>query len=117
MSLNTTSDPLAFQAKVVQFKGIYHSATLAGDVTMDDTYPNYLKLDPGGSARNVTLPTAAAALNGRIYKIVNAADAAENLLVKSGANTIVTINQNEAAEVVCDGGAWALIHVVTIALS
>lgn len=117
MALNTTSDPLAFQAKVVQFKGIYHSATLTGNVVMDDTYPNVLKLDPGGSARDLTLPTASAALNGRIYKIVNAADAAENIVVKSGSSTVVTINQNEAAEVVCDNGAWALIHVMTIALS
>lgn len=92
-------------------------ATLTGNITLDDTYPNVLKLDPGGSARDVTLP-AVATSKYRTYDVINAADAAENLVVKNaGGSTIVTINQNERAVVWCDGSAWNLLYVATIALS
>lgn len=117
MSLNTANDFLGFPAKTLAALGIYHSATLAGNLTMDASYPNILKLDPGGAARDVTLPTAADDYNGVVYLFVNAADAAENLVIKSAASTVVTINQNEAALVVCENAVWTLVCVATIALS
>lgn len=94
-----------------------HIATLTGDVTLDSTYPAILKLDPGGGARNVTLD--AIATNAGLYRrIINAADAAENLVIKNAAgSTIGTANQNEQIEVYCDGSSWTLIAVSSIALS
>lgn len=97
----------------------FHSATLSGALTIDSTYPNVLKLDPGGSNRNVTLPAEASSV-GRIYLIVNAADNAENLVILNDAespDTIATANQNEAALVYCDGSSWSLVCLLTIALS
>ncbi len=98
--------------------GAAYSATLSGDLTVTVKHPMILKLDPGGAARDVTLE-AEAGCPGRVRWIVNAADAAENLVVKddSGVTTIATINQNESAVVYCDGTAWSLIAVVAIALS
>lgn len=101
--------------------GLY-VATLTDNVTLDDTYPSLVKLDPGGSARDVTLDGTAAtdaAEHGVIRYIVNAADAAENLVLKDAAgSTIATVNQNESALVYHDKDAgWTLIAVIAIALS
>ena len=84
-----------------------------------------LKMDPGGSARDVTLPAeASVAPSGQMFWIVNAADASENLVVKDdGAATIATINQNESAVLYNAGqsggteSSWVLIAVIAIALS
>jgi hypothetical protein len=61
---------------------------------------------------------------GRTYWIVNAADAAENLVVKNdNGDTIVTISQNESAVVSNNGksggveSSWVLICLPTIALA
>lgn len=92
-------------------------STATGDVTVDETYGNLIKIDPGGSARNVTLP-AETGRTGVLYWIFNGADAAENLVVKdSGGTTKVTINQNESAIVYCTGSSYTLVAVVAIALS
>ncbi len=92
-------------------------ATLTGNDTLTVTSTYYQKLDPGGSARDVTLPAVADSTN-LDFMIVNAADAAENLVVKNaGGSTIGTINQNEAGIFSCDGSSWVLINVMTIALS
>jgi len=91
--------------------------TLAANKTLTTADANFQKLDPGGSARDVTLP-AEASSTGSVFYIMNAADAAENLVVKDdGASTIVTINQNEAAIVICDGTSWVHMGVLTIALT
>lgn len=102
---------------LLSLKGGFYSGTLSGALTMDGTYGNIVKLDPGGAHRDVTLP-AEEGRSGALFWIVNAADAAENLVVKDdAANTIVTINQNESAVVSCNGTAWSLVAVVAIALS
>jgi hypothetical protein len=91
--------------------------TLSGARTVTFADANILRLDPGGAARDVTLPAEANSA-GVVYKIINAADAAENLVIKDdGASTVATINQNEMCEVACDGSAWSLLYVATIALS
>lgn len=96
--------------------GVY-IATLTGNIALDATYPGTIKLDPGGSARDVTLDAVATA-EGLVRVIVNAADAAENLVLKNvGGSTIATVNQNRAAVVYCDGSTWALLYIQTIALS
>lgn len=96
--------------------GVY-LATLTGNIALDATYPRLCKLDPGGSARDVTLDAVATA-EGLVRVIVNAADAAENLVLKNvGGSTIGTVNQNELGVFYCDGSTWALLYVQTIALS
>ena len=102
-------------------------ATLTGNVSLDSTYPAICKLDPGGSNRDVTLDAETDAsgpfasqnkVDGLVRLIVNAADGAENLVVKNdGASTIGTLNQNEAGLFICNGGTWTLICIFTIALS
>lgn len=118
--LNTASDSYGVGSILDANKrnpGVFHSATLTGNIALDATYPLVLKLDPGGSARDVTLDAVATA-EGLVRRIVNAADAAENLVVKNVAgSTIGTINQNEQGEFYCDGSAWSLIAISTIALS
>ena len=105
-------------------KGGYKSLALAGDVTLDDTYPAVVGLDPDGSARTVVLDGAAAAdaaVDGLFRVIVNRADAAEALTVNDAdANTIGTISQNEMAIFFHDSDeaiGWQLVGIVTIALS
>jgi hypothetical protein len=91
--------------------------TLTGALVLTNQYRDVLKLDPGGDHRDVTLP-AEETSNGRHLRIINAADAAENLVVKNdAAATLVTINQNEQAELWCDGTTWHLLCVSTIALA
>jgi hypothetical protein len=104
---------------------VFHSATLTGTTALDATYPAICKLDPGGAARDVTLDAEESIPSVGLYRrIVNAADAAENLVVKDDAgSTIGTINQNEQGEFynagVQDGtaSAWVLIAISAIALS
>ena len=116
MALTATSSYLQEPPGLKGRIGSFHSATLTGDITLDATYPNTLKLDPGGSARNIALPTAAN-FEGVTWRIINAADTTENLVVKEGSTTIGTINQNEQGEFYCDGSSWALVCITTIALS
>ena len=79
--------------------------TLAGNLTIDKSYGNIIRLDPGGSARDVTLP---AEYEGAIYLLINAANAAETITVKNAAAaTVVTCEQNRAVLLFCSGGAWA----------
>lgn len=88
--------------------------TLSGNLTLTDEYRNHLKIDPGGSARDVTLPAASA---GLCFKIVNAADASETITVKNAAgSTIGTLAQNRVGEFFCSDEAtpaWYLSHVYT----
>jgi hypothetical protein len=99
------------------FTAEWHNATLAGALVMTISYPNFLRLDPGGAHRDVTLP-AESLCDGVFYEFVNAADAAENLVIKDdGGSTIGTINQNEKATFRCNGTAWLLWCVQTIALT
>ena len=62
-------------------------------------------VDPGGSARNVDLPAASAALVGQRLQIDNRADAAETLTVRltAGGTTVATVDQNEGCVVYCVG--------------
>jgi hypothetical protein len=102
---------------LVCIPGALYVATLAGALVLDATYPGICKLDPGGAHRDVTLEAEATSV-GLYRRIINAADAAENLVVKDdGAATIGTVNQNEQGEFYCDGTAWILICITAIALS
>lgn len=91
--------------------------TLATDKTLTTADQTFQKLDPGGAGRVVFLP-AEETSDGVWFWITNAADAAENLTVNDdGLGTVVVLNQNEAAIVICNGTSWQHMGVVTIALS
>jgi len=63
-------------------------------------------IDPGGAARTITLP-AEADSKGKIFIIMNTADAAEILTIQDDTPaTVVTPTQNECAVVFCDGTTW-----------
>lgn len=117
MALINASLPKIDAPALVGRESSFHAATLADDLVLDVTYPNVLKLDPGGEARDVELDVIATS-NGLHRRIINAADAAENLVLKNASgDTIATVNQNEQAEVYCDGSSWILVAVTTIALA
>lgn len=113
------TQPVPDAYALVQLVHGAYVATLSGDVTVDATYPTVCKLDPGGSSRNVTLEAEDDAHGGTYRVFINAADAAENLVVKDpSANTVGTVNQNEMG-VFYDQGSdgWTLLFVLSIALS
>lgn len=115
--LNDISSAKAILGGLFDLPGAASVRTLAGNVTLDATYPSVLKLDPDGSARDVVLD-AEEGHAGRIRWIINSAGGAENLVVKNdAAATIATINQNESAVFFCDGASWTLLAIVAIALS
>lgn len=99
--------------------------TLAADKVLGAADAMIVKLDPGGSARDVTLPAESSiGPQGGMFWVINAADAAENLVVKNDAgDTIATANQNESVLVYNAGqsggveSSWVLVAVVSIALS
>lgn len=102
-------------AALVARDASYLVETLADDRTLTVADPNVIKLDPGGSARTVTLPSATLC-RGVMFEIVNGADADEALTVSDGA-TVGTIPQNRSAKFYCDGSDWALVAIYTIALA
>jgi hypothetical protein len=121
MALNTgegyANAPGGTGYKTVGAIGGYHAATLTGALTLDDTYPNVLALDPGGANRDVTLDNPPSDLP-LLRTIYNKADAAENLVVKdSTPATIATLNQNEGGVFAWSGTAWSLVAIHTIAIS
>lgn len=63
------------------------------------------QFDPA-AARDLTLPTAAAANAGIVLYISNVADAAEVITIKDGVGTICTPTQGEDAVVWSTGSAW-----------
>ncbi len=92
-----------------------YAFTMTGAVVLDYTYPNRLRVDPGGSARDLTLP---AGIEGLWYVIANFADASETITLKNaGGSTVETIDQNEEIEVFYDGAAWAVFAIRTIAIT
>lgn len=91
--------------------------TATGAITLTDRSRNVQVIDPGGAHRDVSFATSAEK-RGSYFRIINSADAAENLVIKdSAAATIVTINQTEQAEVWHTGSAWVLLGVIGVARS
>lgn len=118
------SDHQEYTRSLVAYKGGYYEATLTGNVTLDNTYPMVVGLDPDGAGRDVVLDGDSAAagdalIHGLMRRIVNRADAAEDLTVKDATGaTIGTVSQNEMADFYHDSDTgWTLIAITTIALS
>lgn len=100
------------------FLGVPGTETTAtGSVSITRATGKFVKIDPGGSARDVTL---AASLNrhGAWLNIMNAADAAENLTIKNSAgSTLGVLNQNQGCWAVnLDGTAsgWKLLGYTAV---
>ena len=92
-------------AKGVGLADYVDTETLAATKTFTDTDGPLQYLDPGGASRDVNLPAEASTNNPFI--IVNTADAAENLVVKSDAPaTIITIGQNQIGYLWSNGTVW-----------
>ena len=100
----------------VSHVGGHQAQTAAGTVTLTYASGQYQKIDPDGSHRDVALPSAR---RGAFFDVVNSAGGAENLVVKDGASTVVTLNQSEGARVYVAEGAstWSLGHVFTANIS
>jgi hypothetical protein len=92
-------------AQLVLRGGTPAEETLAGARTLTFKDGQFLKLDPGGASRNVSLP---AFDDGLMFYIVNIADApGENLVVKNAAGTtIATVAPNRAAWFWSEGSEW-----------
>ncbi len=111
---SSTLSPLLKQLRIR--KGV-KSVTLAADATITQRTGNFLALDPGGANRNVDLP-AEDESEGAVFWVFNAADAAENLVVRApGPSTVVTVNQGELAVVGCDGVTWFLLGTTSVDIS
>lgn len=77
--------------------------TLTGDLSITESLGRVLSIDPGGSHRNLSLPdvtTESHPGGGPYWYIFNKADAAENLVVKSGGTTVTTIAQDGSSTIV-----------------
>jgi len=91
--------------------------TLAGTKTLTLNDVKHQKLDPGGGHRDVNLPAEEVSRN-REFWIWNAANGAENLVVKDdGGSTIGTVSQNDSACFVCTGSAWKLTFMISGGIS
>ena len=101
----------------VTYTGLVNRETLAAGKTLVIGDASWQRLDPGGAGRTVVLPAEEGA-NGLWYKIINAADAAEDLTINNdAAGTIGTVSQNECAWFTCDGTSWTLEFIATGAIS
>lgn len=83
--------------------------TLTGNRTLTATeVKNYgiWVIDPGGAARDLTLPNAADC-PGEILFIKNSADAAEVITIKADSATVCTPTQSESAILFSSGVTWA----------
>lgn len=83
-------------------------AALAGTFTMTWLDEQFQQLDPDGAHRDVALPTPDPEHRGCFFCFYNSANAAENLVVKSGVSTIVTLGQGESAIVAATSSAWKI---------
>lgn len=81
--------------------------TLTGNYVLAGLTTMLYFVDPGGGARNFTLPALTTADQGTFITLVNTADAAEVITIKnSGASTVLTLTQAEVAQLYWDGAVW-----------
>jgi hypothetical protein len=86
------------------------SRALSAALTLAGLDEHILRLDAGASNRNVTLDTAAQN-KGRWY-IVRNYGAANNLVMKDGADTIATLAPGDVGLFACDGTDWFAVAVL-----
>ena len=90
----------------LRLAGGFEEKTLAANLILDNTSANYLRIDPGGSARDVTLP-AEESSDGLFFHVLNIGTGSENLVFKNDAAApIETVQPNEIFLLGCDGVNW-----------
>ena len=93
-----------------------NTETLADNATLTAASAYHQNLDPGGSAREVDMPSGTGTQGGECM-ITNAADAAEAITVKQSdsSTTVIVIDQNQSALLVCNGvsaaAGWQVVGV------
>jgi len=100
--------PRAFTAPLVLRSGI-GTGTLAGHVTLTHRDSQILALDPGTTARDVTLP---AGRDGAVFVITNTGTAAatKNITVKNAAGTALEqVQPGHTVIVAAEGATWSVI--------
>jgi hypothetical protein len=96
--------------------GGYEDQSLTGNLTLTGSNATLQRISLD-QARDVILPAEATSA-GRWFRILNTTGSALDITVKDdGGSTIVTVSQNEAANVFCNGTAWKHGGIETIALS
>lgn len=101
LNANHLSDPFITDGLRLASTTLALSATL----TMEAGATPVQLLDPNGAGKTVLLPPES---RGLTFLIWNKADAAEDLTIKDDSNTttILTVSQNEAGVLYCDGTSW-----------
>ena len=77
--------------------------TLGAAVTITDNSGIVNAYDCGGSNRNVTLPTRAAANDGVVRIFINLSTAGETLTIKEGSTTLVIVNPSSMGIAIATG--------------
>lgn len=96
--------------------GGYEDQSLTGNLTLTGSNATLQRISLD-QARDVILPAEASSA-GRMFRILNTTGSALDITVKDdGGSTIVTVSQNEAVNVYCNGTAWKHGGIETIALS
>lgn len=92
----------------VALRGGWDVAVLTGTQALTKKSGNLQELDPGGAARDVTLPAVTRQDDGYFFFISNTGEGAEDLTVKdAAAATIATVKAGEVGVVFVDSaGAW-----------
>ena len=84
-----------------------NTETLTADKTLVLADKPVQVLDPGGSARTITLPVERDASEGKVFTIVNAADAAEALTINDpDASAVGKLERYQRATFFCNGTNW-----------
>lgn len=105
MARNTGAKQIVTAA--LALRGGFDVLSLSGALTLDNKSSQYLRVDPDGAARAVTLPTDA--VDGDYFVIANVGSGAEDLTVNT---SLVTITPTDLALVAHVDGAWALMWLI-----
>ena len=98
-----------------QLLKLYGELTLAANLILTEGYRQILKIDPGGSARDILLPPEK---DGLWFLLINNSDQAsgEDFTVKedSDTTTIGTVTNDQAGLFWCDGTSWYKAAIFTV---
>lgn len=90
--------------------------TLTEAATLTARSPNFIDIDPNGT-KVVTLP-AEGDSDGLVFWIINSGGAGEDITLNDDSGSlVVTINEDEAAMVACDGTTWRVHMLTSVELS
>lgn len=99
--------PVRMRHKVAFGGSGYLESVLSGDVSLLNLHEDFLRLDPNGSNRNVTLPSTGLT-KGLHFSITNISSGSATLVIKTGSTTLATLNPGECGVFVY-GAAWKLV--------